>query len=80
MPRPKNPKAGVVRATRTPVLLDRAECHVCRVLVRVDQDQVFVNHIADVSVRERGEYKLCAGTGESPTGPIIHGAEMVRRL
>jgi hypothetical protein len=86
-PKPEKPKpapkktyeAGQpVRPRGAPTLTDRALCGVCHKQVFVDSGtSLLAGHIAHASVRPRGEYKLCDGSGKTPAGPIIHGAEVV---
>jgi hypothetical protein len=76
MPRKKNTNGGLGKITGTPVLANRATCHVCRGLVGVDADEVLVKHPAHPSIRPKGVYIACEGTGGNPTGRVIHGARL----
>jgi hypothetical protein len=59
---------------------DRAECPVCHKQTGLTDVGKLAEHVAHPSVRPRGVYALCAGAGQLPAGPVIHSAEMTRRL
>jgi hypothetical protein len=75
-PVPKQP-SGLVNPIGQPVLKDRALCGVCQKQVPVHADaELLANHIAHPSVRPRGKFKLCDGSGKEPAGRVIHDASM----
>lgn len=82
MTRPKSShQAQLARPSSSPILNDRAECPVCHVLAGVDAETSLLGpHIAHPSVRPKGVYQTCDGTGQAPAGPVIHAAEHNRKL
>lgn len=76
MPPRKQARPSVTRPLATPKLSDRAECPVCRKQVGVHPEtSLLADHIAHPSVRPRGQYQLCVGSGQEPAGPVVHAAE-----
>ena len=76
----KKSQPTMARPSKSPVLTDRAECRVCLKQVDVNgETSLLVDHIAHPSVRPRGVYQLCDGSGKKPAGRVIHGADMTTR-
>ena len=82
MTRPKSSaQAKLTRPSSSPVLNDRAACPVCEKQAGVNPETSLLGpHIAHPSVRPKGVYQACDGTGQAPAGPVIHAAEHNRRL
>lgn len=67
------------RAKGVPV--DRGPCPVCEKQAPVDSATgLLASHVAHPSVRPRGKFVLCAGSGQTPAGPIVHAADTNQRL
>lgn len=80
-PKPKKSAPSQPSPKGMPTAADRAECPVCLKQVSVSPEKsLLADHVAHPSVRPRGEFKLCDGSGQSPAGPIVHAADMTRRL
>jgi hypothetical protein len=77
--RPKTrPSASLVKPTGKPLAVDRAQCGTCHKQVGIHAEtSLLVDHVAHPSVRPKGKYVLCEGSGQAPDGPIIHSAEIV---
>lgn len=70
-PEPETFRAG------TPALRDRALCGTCGKQARVDPStSLLAPHIAHPSVRPKGVFMNCKGSGQSPAGQIVHSAEI----
>jgi hypothetical protein len=73
----KSSRITFTKAGSKPALVDRAECGTCHVLTGVDSSTSLLgDHIAHPSVRPKGEYVLCEGSGKKPVGPVIHSADI----
>jgi hypothetical protein len=60
---------------------DRATCGVCGKQAGVDAGtSSLARHVAHPSVRPKGVWIACEGSGQAPAGPIVHAAEVTRRL
>jgi hypothetical protein len=71
-PRPSGPR--VKPALSKDAMPDRALCGSCHKQVGV-RSGLLADHIAHPSVRARGQFLLCDGSGQEPAGPIVHSAD-----
>lgn len=72
----KKPAPAMTRPLAKHVLSDRAECGICHKQVSVSAEtSLLTDHVAHPSVRPKGAFALCDGSGQQPAGPVVHSAE-----
>jgi hypothetical protein len=77
---PRKPTAPLMSLPSRPTA-DRATCGICGKQAGVDAEtSLLADHVAHPSVRPRGVFALCDGSGQGPAGPVIHAAEITRKL
>ena len=68
---PRKANVTLPKPIGKPVLMDCAECGVCHKLIGVrPETSLLADHAAHPSVRPRGVFALCEGSGQAPSGPV----------